>query len=107
MSNPTLETQYDVFWPRGSRRQRGLKLAPRLGSLQGKRVGLVWDYLFRGDEVYRVLMEGLKARFPDIEFINWEVFGNLHGSDERRLIAELPGRLKELKVDAVISAMAA
>jgi len=107
MSQPELETQYDVYWPRGVRRERGLKLAPRLASLAGKRVGLVWDYLFRGDEVYRVLMAGLQERFPGIEFVTWDVFGNLHGSEERRLIAELPNKLKELKVDAVISAMAA
>lgn len=98
---------YEVFWPRSPRHQRGRSLAPRPGTLNGKVVGFLWDYLFRGDEVFELLKAGLQERFADIRFVDWEAFGNMHGSDERKVLAGLPGRLKEFRVDAVISAMAA
>jgi len=107
--NPSGESIYDALWPRSPRQDRAstTKLAARPPSLDGKVVGLVWDYVFRGDEVFAALQEGLRARFPDIRFVHWSEFGNTHGSDERQVVANLPRRLKELDVDAVISAMAA
>ena len=39
-------------------------LAPRVDTLEGKTVAQLWDDLFRGDEVFALLEEGLKARFP-------------------------------------------
>jgi hypothetical protein len=109
MSTPGNNGHYDVLWPRSPRqvRRKAPTLAARLGSLNGKVVAQLWDYVFRGDEVYTALEEGLKARFPEVRFVNWNEFGNIHGSDERQVVAALPQRLKELKVDAVMSAMAA
>jgi len=101
------EPQYEAYWPCSPRKPTGRTLAPRLSTLEGKTVGLVWDYLFRGDVVYRLLMEGLKERFPTIKFVDWTVFGNMHGNDERQLVADLPAKLREHKVDAVLSSMAA
>lgn len=98
---------YEVFWPRSPRQQRRRTLAPRPGTLNGKTVGLLWDYLFRGDEVFELLKTGLGERFADVRFVDWREFGNMHGSDERKVLAALPARLKDLRVDAVISAMAA
>jgi hypothetical protein len=86
---------------------KGKRLAARPASLDGKTVAQLWDYLFRGDEAFAILEEGLRERFPGIRFVSWRELGNTHGSDERAVIAALPQRLKELKVDAVISAMAA
>ena len=40
-----------------------------------------------------------------MKFINWSEFGNTHGSDERKVVAALPEKLKALGVDAVISGM--
>jgi hypothetical protein len=107
MSEQNSSGHFEVYWPRSPRRQTNKSFARRPPSLDGKVIGLLWDYLFRGDEVYRLLQEGLKERFPTVRFINWSEFGNMHGSDERKVLAELPGRLKELKVDLVLSAMAA
>lgn len=106
MTTLTNDGYYEVLWPRAERRQARKPLAPRLDTLSGKTVALVWDYLFRGDEVFRVLQQALAERFPDMRFIGWEVFGNTHGADERKVVAELPGRLKAMQVDAVISGMA-
>jgi hypothetical protein len=97
--------QYEALWPR-SPRQVGIKpLARRLDTLEGKTVAQLWDYVFRGDEVFPLLQEGLKQRFPGVKFVSWKEFGSTHGSEEREVLASLPRRLRELGVDAVISGM--
>lgn len=102
---PEEDGHYRVYWPR-TRRQVAIKpLAKRPASLQGKTIGLLWDYVFRGDEVFGILEKEMKARYPGLRFINWREFGNIHGSDEHQVIKTLPKRMKELKVDAVISGM--
>lgn len=94
-----------VYWP-GASRQGGEKpLAPRLDSLEGKRVALLWGWLFRGDEVYELLQKALAARFTGISFIHWSEFGSIHGNDEREVVAALPEKLKRLGADAVLTAM--
>lgn len=97
--------QYEALWPR-SPRQVGIKpLARRLETLEGKTVAQLWDYVFRGDEVFPLLEEGLRQRFPGVKFVSWKEFGSTHGSEEREVLASLPRRLRELEVDAVISGM--
>lgn len=98
---------YEVLWPRSPRQVNAKKFAPRLATLSGKTVAQLWDFLFRGDEVFALLEQGLKARFADIRFVSWREFGNTHGNNEREVLAGLPAKLKELRVDAVISGMAA
>jgi len=106
MSRIQSDGYYEVLWPRGSRQVKRKALAPRLSSLDGKTVAQLWDFIFRGNEVFDALEEGLKARYPDIRFVSWREFGNTHGSDERQVVAALPQRMRELGVDAVISGMA-
>lgn len=54
-----------------------------------------------------MIEEGIKARFPAARLVSWREFGNIHGSDERAVVAALPQRFKELGIDAAISAVAA
>ena len=97
---------YETFWPR-TPRQIGVKpLAPRLESLEGKTVAELWDYVFRGDEIFAHLEEELKARFSGVRFVSWREFGSTHGGKEREVLASLPARFQELGVDAAISGMA-
>ena len=99
------EQQYEVLWPR-SRRQTGIRpLARRLDTLNGKTVAQLWDFIFRGDEVFALLEEGIKARFPGVRFVSWKEFGCTHGADEHEVLASLPGRFRAMGVDAVISGM--
>ena len=107
MSTNSSDGWYEALWPRSPRQVRNKTLAPRPASLNGKVVAQLWDYLFRGDEVFEALEEGLRQRFPEIRFVSWREFGNTHGSDERQVIAALPQRLKALGIDAVISGIAA
>ena len=96
---------YEALWPRSPRQTKVKSLAPRLDTLEGKTVAQVWDYVFRGDEVFTLLEEGLKARFPGIRWVSYKEFGSTHGSNEREVVASLAGRFKELEVDAMISGM--
>ncbi|MFV0294934.1 MAG: hypothetical protein ACK5JT_02305 [Hyphomicrobiaceae bacterium] len=96
---------YAVVWPRSARTVETKPLAPRLSSLEGKRVAFLWDYLFRGDEIWPTLKAALADRFPGMSFIDWDTFGSTHGDEEHQVLADLPGKLKELKVDAVVSGM--
>ncbi len=96
---------YEALWPRSPRQSKVRPLARRLDTLAGKTIAQTWDYVFRGNEVFEFLEEGIKARFPGVRFVSWREFGNTHGDEERKVVAALPARLKELKADAVISGM--
>ena len=106
MSNTSPEGHFEAFWPRSPRRVVKKALARRLGTLAGKRIAFLWDYMFRGDEVFTLFEEALKKRFADVQFVSWQEFGNTHGKHEREVLAALPQRLAEMRVDAVISGMA-
>ncbi|MEO0493938.1 MAG: hypothetical protein AAF081_11030 [Actinomycetota bacterium] len=105
MSVVSPEPAYDVVWPRSARGVQVRRRAPRLESLDGARIAFLWDYLFRGDELFPVLRAELAERFPTCEIVDYEVFGNLHGSDEKERVGRLPDDLRNRGVDAVVSGM--
>lgn len=82
-----------------------MRRADRLDSLDGAKVAFLWDYLFRGDELFPVLAEQLTQRFPNVEIVNYDEFGNLHGADEKERVGRLPDDLRSRGVDAVVSGM--
>lgn len=98
--------QYDVVWPRGRRQIGMISPAPRLDDLNGKTVAQLWDFLFRGDDIFVLLEEGLTSRYPGIRFINWREFGSTHDQDERTTLGALEAKFREHNVDAIISGMA-
>ena len=102
----TNDGYYEAYWPRGARQQRARALAPRLSTLEGKTVAQLWDQLFKGDVIFEILEESLKARFPGVKFVSWREFGSTHGGEEKEALAALPAKFKALGVDAVISGMA-
>ena len=106
MSEHAADVMYDVVWPRGEKSMELAPLAKRLDNLEGKTVAQVWDFLFRGDEIFPILEEELRKRYPGIDFVSYDVFGSTHGDEEHDVLAALPAQLKELGVDAVISGMA-
>jgi len=107
MSNALNDGYYEVLWPRAQRQVKQTSLAPRLRTLDGKTIAQFWDFVFRGDQVFLAIEEGVRARFPNVRFVNWREFGNMHGSDERARLAALPQQLKKMGIDAAISAVAA
>ena len=96
-----LSTQ-NVVWPRAPWARTGARLATRLDSLQGKVVAQLWDWVFKGDKMYAVWEKELAERYPTIKFVSWKEFGEIHGANERQVLAELPEKLRSFGVDAVI-----
>jgi len=80
-----------------------MRLAARLPSLEGRRVAFLWDYLFRGDELFPLLAKQLTERYRSIEIVDYDVFGNTHASDEKEMVAALPEGLAQRHIDAVVS----
>jgi hypothetical protein len=95
---------FDVVWPRSPLGTQPQRLAARLGTLQGKRIGFLSDYLFRGDELFPVLARELTTRFG-AEIVGYDVFGNTHGPNEAQVVGEIPSLLASRSVDAVVSGM--
>ena len=94
---------YAVVWPRSAKAVEIKPLAKRLESADGKTIAFLWDDLFRGDEIWPILKGELSNRFANVNFVDHEVFGSTHGDD--RVLSELPGKIKSMKIDAVVSGM--
>ena len=93
---------YEVVWPRGKRVKTGGRLAKRLDTLQGKVVCELWDWVFKGDEMFKVWEQELPRRYPGIKFVSWKEFGEIHGGNEKEVLAALPQKLEQYRCDAVI-----
>jgi hypothetical protein len=94
-----------VVWPRGRRMVEAAPLARRLATLDGQTIGLLWDYVFRGDEVFPIVQGELSRRFSGMRFVPYAEFGATFGGDEHRTVAELGDKLEHHRVNAVISGM--
>ena len=105
MSPEQSRDRQKVVWPRGRRIVEARALAPRLSSLEGKTLGMIWDYVFRGDEIFPILEAALARRFPRARFVPFQEFGPTFGGAEHATIARLPGTLQRLGVDGLISGM--
>ena len=102
-----VEPSFAVVWPRSPLGVRPARLAPRLDSLAGRRVGFLWDYMFRGEELFPVLGRELQARCPGVELVGYDVFGNVHGPEESQVVGEIPSVIAARGVDAVVAGIGA
>lgn len=96
------EPRYEVVWPLGRSTAEVVHRSERLPEPAGTTIGFIWDYVFRGDEIFEIVEREMHERYPDIRFVPYTAFGNVHGHDEREVIATLPERLKAEQVHAVI-----
>jgi hypothetical protein len=96
---------YAVVWPRSAKAVEIKPLAKRLDSIEGKTIAFLWDDLFRGDEIWPILKQELGKRFSGVNFIDHDAFGSTHGDEEHRVLSELPGKIKSMNIDAVVSGM--
>ncbi|MFH1486726.1 MAG: hypothetical protein ABIH46_11705 [Chloroflexota bacterium] len=101
------EPAYEVVWPLGRSSYETIHMASRPPDLSGKTVCELWEWLFRGDEMFTILRDVLSKRYPGIKFVDYNTFGSTHGSKEREVIAALPELLRKHGCDAVISAVGA
>lgn len=67
-----------------------------------RRVGFVWDHVFRGDEMFTIAEAELRAQDSGLTFVPYQAFGDIHGRDAAHAVASLPDRLRAEEVDAVI-----
>ncbi len=81
------------------------RLSQRLDTLAGKTVAELWDWLFRGDEIFRALEQELARRCPGIRFIHYDEFGSTHGGREAEVLAALPEKLVQHGCQAALSGM--
>ena len=96
---------YAVVWPRSAKAVEVKPLAKRLNTIEGKTIAFLWDDLFRGDEIWPILKQEIGKRYAGVNFIDHDSFGSTHGDDEHRVLGELPGKIKSMKIDAVVSGM--
>ena len=101
------EPVYEVVWPLGKSAYDTRAPNERISDLSGKTVAELWDYLFRGEDIFPIVRAQLAARFPGIKFVKYDVFGNVHGPQQRQLVADVPKLLEQHGCDAVISAIGA
>jgi hypothetical protein len=96
------EGAYEVVSPSGRRAHDGLTLAKRLDTLDGKVVAELWDWVFKGDQMFETWEREFAKTHPTTRFVSWREFGEIHGANEHQVLAELPRKFQEMGVDAVI-----
>ena len=102
MSSSHRQEKFEALWPSGA---LGVPVAPaatRHDTLAGKKIAFVWDYVFRGEEMFPVIEQSLKQQYDDLSFVSHAFFGSIFGGDEESVLEELPGKLRELDVHGVI-----
>ncbi|MFC1534467.1 hypothetical protein ACFL7M_14000 [Thermodesulfobacteriota bacterium] len=99
------EPGYEVVWPLGKSAYQMVTPGPRLSDLKGKTICELSDMGFKAEEVFPIIREILRDRYPGIKFVDYNNFGNTHGSHEAEVIASLPDKLSKQGCDAVISAV--
>lgn len=95
-------SRYEVLWPLSRRAVQATSAAPRIPDLNGKTVAELWDVMFRGELIYPLVREYIRARFPGVKFLGHEQFGNFHGAREHQVTAALAERLRAAGADAAI-----
>jgi hypothetical protein len=92
-------------WPLARRSFDSVRLGGAVVDLNGKTICELWDWLFRGSEMFPLIRAGLQARFPGARFVGYDAFGSTHRGGE--VLTELPGFLREQGADLVISGIGA
>lgn len=69
------EPVYRVVSPLGEPTLKPITMAPRLDTLAGKTVGMVWNEAFNADITLPAIAEALKATYPDIKIIPYTEIG--------------------------------
>lgn len=101
MTEPTSEI-FEVVWPSTQSRVDRIESVEGLDGLNGKRIAYIWDYRFKGTEMWDLITGELSKLYPGVEFVGHEVFGNIHSDDEVELVGALPEKLRDHRVDAAV-----
>jgi hypothetical protein len=96
------EPIYKVFSPEGGETIIEVVPTAPVGALNRAVIGQVWDYMFRGDEIFQTIRDALEERAPGVRFVGHTVFGNIHGPEQDALTAAIPNRVREHGCTAVV-----
>ena len=101
------EPHFDVIWPLSRKGVKETSAAPRLPDLNGKVVVELWDRIFRGEVIYPLVREYIRARFPGVTFVEYTEVENIYGPREHAVVAGLEEQLGGFRADAVIVGLGA
>jgi hypothetical protein len=101
-TSESVEPTYDVVWPQAPAGAQPQRLAATPTTLTHKRVAFIWDYMFRGEELFPVLEQVLRKRFDGLEVVGYDKFGNIHGPNERAVVQDLPDQLRRHRIDVAV-----
>lgn len=68
-SKDPAEPVYSVVSPLGAPTVEMIEMAPRLDTLAGKTIALVWNHTFKSNITLPAIGEALKKKYPDIKII--------------------------------------
>lgn len=71
-----MSEKYEVVWPSGKCRIEQIPMASRINNLNEAVILELNHNSYRGDEIFPILREELKKRYPGIRFITYERLGN-------------------------------
>ncbi|MBI2936406.1 MAG: hypothetical protein HYY31_06360 [Chloroflexi bacterium] len=98
---------HEVVWPSGRAVVESVTPGRASSDLRGRTIGELWDWFYRGDEIFGILEEHLEERYLDVKFVNYREFGNIHGPNEAKVVAGIPELLRRHGCDLVISGVGA
>jgi hypothetical protein len=91
-----------VVWPLGRSVPEHVSGHREVGALDGRTIAFIWDDLFRGDQMFAAFVSAVREQGRHINVVPHQVFGDIHGYDEREVVRLIPERLAEHGVDAAI-----
>ena len=99
---------YRVVSPSGEPVVARTPLSPRLDTLNGKTVAMLWNRVFRGDETLPMIGELLKERYPDVTIVPWEDFPvtsvpALHAARQGESLGALTEVLLDKRINAAVT----
>jgi len=99
---------YKVVSPLGESVAKMMTMAPRLDTLEGKRIGEIWNEGFRGDETFPIIEKMLRERYPTVKMIPYTEFplvsiGSLSPEKKKKTLEDLRAAIKKNGCDAVIT----
>jgi hypothetical protein len=89
----------DVVSPAGIAAVKATATAPRLGDLNGKIIGEVWNGVFKGDVTFPLIRRLLKARYPSAQIVPYTEFHHAPVSD-------VPAQQREVERGIIAAARA-
>jgi len=99
---------YEVVSPLGESVASGIRMAPRLETLEGKKVALIWNGGFRGNESFPMIEALLRKRYPTLTVVPYTEFplvtiASLHPESQAKTLEDLRAKLRAQGCDAAIT----